>query len=152
MAAATGLVKFDVTSNFKSSRKDLEREAVDSFRELERAEKAAGIPELGKRFGKAMADLNENLEHGEWMKTLERLGITYRKAQYWMHIYKGKTPTGSKNRTDNARFDWDAATDWLHQLGTKARTLANSRPQGADGFADRLSRLAAELRGKKGKR
>lgn len=101
MAAAT-VVKFDVTSNSKNSRKDLEREAVDSFRELERAEKAAGIPELGKRFGKAMADLNENLEHGEWMKTLERLGITYRKAQYWMHIYKGKTPTGSKNRTDNA--------------------------------------------------
>lgn len=99
MAAATAaVVKFDVTSNSRSSRKDLEREAVDSFRELERAERAAGIPELGKRFGKAMADLNENLEHGEWMKTLERLGITYRKAQYWMHIYKGKTPTRAGDR------------------------------------------------------
>lgn len=50
MAAAT-VVKFDVTSNSKNSRKELEREAVDSFHELERAERAAGIPELGKRFG-----------------------------------------------------------------------------------------------------
>jgi hypothetical protein len=41
MAAATA-VKFDVTSNSRGSRKDLEREAVFSFRELERAEKAAG--------------------------------------------------------------------------------------------------------------
>lgn len=41
MAAATQLVKFDVTSNSKNSRKDLEREAVDSFCELERAERAA---------------------------------------------------------------------------------------------------------------
>jgi hypothetical protein len=64
MAAATAVVKFDVTSNFKSSRKDMEREAVDSFRALERVAKAAGIPELGKRFGKAMADLNENLSGG----------------------------------------------------------------------------------------
>jgi len=64
MAAATAAaaVKFDVTSNFKSSRKDMEREAVESFRALERAEKSAGIPELGKRFGKAMADLHENLD------------------------------------------------------------------------------------------
>jgi len=80
MAAGTAVVKFDVTSNFKSSRKDMEREAVDPFRALERAERAAGITELGKRFGKAMADLHENLDHGQWMKTLERLGITYRKA------------------------------------------------------------------------
>src|SRR5579864_2178404 len=146
MAAATAVVKFDVTSNFKSSRKDMEREAVDSFRALERAEKAAGIPELGKRFGKAMADLNENLEHGEWMKTLERLGITYRKAQYWMHIYKGKTPTGSKNRTDNARFDWDAATDWLHQLGTKARILANPRSKTSRRRTSKATRSATSSR------
>lgn len=39
MAAATQLVKFDVNVGFKSSRKDMEREAVDSFRELEKAEK-----------------------------------------------------------------------------------------------------------------
>jgi hypothetical protein len=39
MAAAT-VGKFDVTSNFKSARKDIEREAVDSFWEPERAEKA----------------------------------------------------------------------------------------------------------------
>lgn len=77
MAAGTA-VKFDVMSNSRGSRKDLEREAVDSFRELERAEEATGIAERGKRFGKAMADLHENLGHGEWMKTLERLGITYR--------------------------------------------------------------------------
>jgi len=76
MATAT-VVKFDVTSNCTNSRKDMEREAVDSFHALEKAEKAAGIPELGKRFGKAMADLHENLDHGKWMSTLERLGITY---------------------------------------------------------------------------
>lgn len=28
------------------------------------------------------------VDHGEWMKTLEPLGITYRKAQYWMHIVR----------------------------------------------------------------
>lgn len=52
MAAATQLVKFVVTSNSKNSRKDMEKKPVDSFRALERAEKAAAIPELGKRFGK----------------------------------------------------------------------------------------------------
>ena len=145
MAAATA-VKFDVTSNSRGSRKDLEREAVYSFRELERAEKAAGIAELGKRFGKAMADLHENLDHGEWMKTLERLGITYRKAQYWMHIVNGKRPTGSKKRP-KARFDWDAATDWLSHLKSKVDILRKSRPQGADGFAESLIRMARELRG-----
>jgi len=148
MAAATAVVKFDVTSNFKSSRKDMEREAVDSFRALERAEKAAGIPELGKRFGKAMADLHENLEHGQWMKTLERLGITYRKAQYWMHIYKGARPTGSK-RPEKGTFDWEAATDWLHQLKSKVSILMNSNPKGAEGFANELARVADELRDKR---
>lgn len=74
MAAATALGKFDITSNLKGSRRDLEREAVESFRELERAEEAF---EPGLRFGQAMIDLHQNLKHGEWMDALERLAINH---------------------------------------------------------------------------
>jgi hypothetical protein len=66
---------------------DLERHAVECLREPELAELEL-VP--GTKFGQAMIDLRESLDHGDWMPTLERLGITYRKAQYWIDVVRGK--------------------------------------------------------------
>jgi len=68
MATGTALGKINVTSNLKA----LEREAIDSFRALEKAEKTF---EPGLRFGQALIDLRKSagIKHGEWMPTLQRL-------------------------------------------------------------------------------
>jgi hypothetical protein len=139
--------KFDVTSNLGRPRNGLERDALRSFRELEGAEKAFGP---GLRFGQAMIDLNASLGHGDWMPTLERLGITYRKAQYWMHVVKGEAPTGSKKNAGankgKGAFSWEAASHWLDALRHKVARIRRTDPKGAFRFAQELARLAAELR------
>ncbi|MFL6302845.1 MAG: hypothetical protein ACJ72H_04825 [Candidatus Sulfotelmatobacter sp.] len=146
---ATAKVKFDVTSNSGRPRNSLERDALQSYRELESAEKSF---EPGLRFGQAMIDLNLSLEHGQWIDTLERLGITYRKAQYWMHIRKGETPTGSKkkpgadDKNKVAFGGWEAASRWLIGLSHKVAIIKKQQPKGAFLFAQELSKLAAELR------
>jgi len=145
--------KFDVTSNLGKPRNGLERDAVQSFRELESAEKTAGIPELGKRFGQAMIDLHESLEHGDWMPALKRLGITYRKAQYWMDMVKwqnGERPNSPKKKPNDIQLSWDAAIRWLDRLKDKVAVarLKKNDPTGALAFARELSKLAAELRTK----
>ncbi len=152
MAAGTALGKFNVTSNLKS----LEREAVESFRALEKAEKGF---EPGLRFGQAMIDLrnSEGMKHGEWMDTLKRLGITYRKADYWMGMVmwqNGERPTSPRKPSikKKARFDWDEATDWLDQLKSKVNIIRKHAPGAADRFANQLIQFAAELRSDKGKR
>jgi hypothetical protein len=57
MATGAALGKFNVTSNLKRRGNDLERDAIESFRGLEKAE--AGF-EPGLRFGQAMIDLRES--------------------------------------------------------------------------------------------
>ncbi len=157
MAAATALGKIDVTSNL--GRKVLEKEAVQAFRDLENAENGF---EPGLRFGQAMIDLRNSpgMKHGDWMPTLERLKITYRKAQYWMDTVKwqnGERPTSPKKPSvkmkKSGRFDWEAATDWLYHLRKRVEQLKRHRPQGVVGFAEELARLASDLQhGTKGEK
>lgn len=155
MAAATALGKIDVTSNLKA----LEREAVDSFRALEKAEKGF---EPGLRFGQALIDLRKSsgIKHGDWMPTLKRLGITYRKADYWMGMVKWqngerpKKPVGKGKKT--GPFDWKAAEgwmqDWLQDLKSKVAILRKRRPEDAVIFAEALTSFASILRHDKKKR
>jgi hypothetical protein len=144
MAAATALGKINVTSNLKA----LEKEAIDSFRALEKAE--SGF-EPGLRFGQAMLDLRKSIKHGEWMPTLERLRITYRKAQYWMDMIlwqRGERPTSPKKpsvKKKSGKFDWNAAADWLYHLRKRVEQLKRYKPQGAVGFAEELAKLAHDL-------
>jgi hypothetical protein len=146
--------KLHVTSNL--GRKVLEKEARDSFRALEMAE--AGF-EPGLRFGQAMIDLRKSgIKHGEWMPTLERLGITYRKAQYWMDAVRWangerpKKPVGKKK----GLFDWKAAEgwmqDWLQDLKSKVAILKKRRPKDAVIFAAALTSFASILRHDKKRR
>lgn len=136
--------KFHVTSNLKA----LVQEAKDSFQALEKAE---GTFEPGLRFGQAMLDLHHSLEHGDWMPTLKRLEITYRKAQYWMDMVRwqnGERPTSPKKKPNKVALSWDAASRWLDGLRHKVAIarLKKNDPKGAMAFAQELDKLAAELR------
>jgi hypothetical protein len=151
MATGAALGKINVTSNLKS----LEKEAQDAFRALEKAEKTF---EPGLRFGRAMIDLRKSMKHGEWMLTLERLVITYRKADYWMDMVlwkNGERPSPRKPsvamKKKKGVHSWQVADDWLDDLRNWVIQLRKKRPEGADRFAQSLIQLAGELQ-KKGKK
>jgi hypothetical protein len=133
----------DVTSNLETPKNAVEKRALDCFRELERAERNF---EAGLKFGQAMIDLHEDAKHGEWMDRLDRLGITYRKAQYWMAVVKDK-PISRGKQKENAKpaFDWDAAADRLEKLRDDVYMLKQKKPQGSEVLFDPLASLSDVL-------
>jgi hypothetical protein len=133
----------DLRANLESPNTDVEQRVVDCFEVLKVAE--LNFRE-GVEFGNAAIALRaERKPQKDWMARLEKLGVSYKKARYWISVVERKTTQGSKAAKPEEPFDWDAAMDDLEALKNKVVMLKKSKPLGGGKLVGPLTSLADVL-------
>jgi len=138
-----------------------EDRAVECSVAFERADNDRG--RLGLEFGQSILDLRGKKKAAgdrDWMSYLERLGISYEKARYWMAKVEGK-PTNRHAKkakvepsepSEKDMDDWERATSWS-LLATELKVVSDHAAllkrdhQGSVGeeFLAQLKMLAEEM-------
>jgi hypothetical protein len=123
---------------------DVEQRVVDCFEALKVAE--LDFRE-GVEFGNAAIALRaERKPQKDWMARLEQLGVSYKKARYWIDIVEEKKPAqGVKAGKPGEPFNWDDAMDELEALKNRVVMLKKSKPVGGGKLVGPLTSLADAL-------
>jgi hypothetical protein len=139
---------------------DAENEAITKAKALEANE--GNLETAGRAFGEAILALRKVTKRKDYMVRLERLGISYDKARYWLNVVEGKsndrhrryfeepvgvTPNRRKSRGSSAPkpADWPDLSLKLDRLVETIASLHSQNPASDETLLKPVERLAALL-------